>query len=1121
MDKLNVSLRYGLTHRSFDSEASSSAMEQPVRNLDSEVDFDDVFGGPPTRTRYSFGSGRIKSLEESTGSSSGLGERPVFGESYSSPRKKTSDDFYDDIFRRSDESVRSPRWSNATPGSRNLSPSNGKSEPFGGSVPAEFSLPAKSTKTVDIPVFGSNVYTLNTSRSRFSSPSTQGRGVLSNNSGQSPGQTFLSRESSSVKESLNSPRSTEDENKSKNRTTRTGSGSPSSDFHFSIHKWANVGVPLLMSLRGPSLKGSSKVSAVSIENSQDTGFPNDDLSAQKEDVKPVSGISLAEVIEKETTTVKPVVNEEEVILPSSLLHDETERQGYEEAGREAERKENMETTSSKKKTDAKKNTSKKVEANKPAIGSPKSRVKGMVKDFFKISNQESPPKAKTNVVSGGLSSRWKTSSKSRTQEEVVISKPDLVSRLPSVDVQKMQDASNTANLHEDNVKMAPDASSTKPLDSKVPAENVNVVGSASSAIPLDSQVPTDNVYSVPDASFKVTENVMKPNKPKFPHNRTIRKLEDINFQKDASPASGPVPNDSKANAENIDDPSLDNFQVEELALVEDKDSNTQEESEAFKAIDSKIHMWSSGRKGNIRSLLSTLQLVLWAGSGWKPVALVDIIEANAVKKSYNRAMLCLHPDKLQQKGADAEKKYTAEKVFDILQSKPEVSRVADTLFQPNRTCYFSQFLQEFETGGQSPGQTFLSRESSSVKESLNSPRSTEDENKSKNRTTRTGSGSPSSDFHFSIHKWANVGVPLLMSLRGPSLKGSSKVSAVSIENSQDTGFPNDDLSAQKEDVKPVSGISLAEVIEKETTTVKPVVNEEEVILPSSLLHDETERQGYEEAGREAERKENMETTSSKKKTDAKKNTSKKVEANKPAIGSPKSRVKGMVKDFFKISNQESPPKAKTNVVSGGLSSRWKTSSKSRTQEEVVISKPNLVSRLPSVDVQKMQDASNTANLHEDNVKMAPDASNTKPLDSKVPAENVNVVGSASSARPLDSQVPTDNVYTVPDASFKVTENVMKPNKPKFPQNRTIRKLEDINFQKDASPASGPVPNDSKANAESMDDPSLDNFQVEELALVEDKDSKTQEESEAFKVRTYFSFHQILYGSSVCLSRQRY
>lgn len=59
--------------------------------------------------------------------------------------------------------------------------------------------------------------------------------------------------------------------------------------------------------------------------------------------------------------------------------------------------------------------------------------------------------------------------------------------------------------------------------------------------------------------------------------------------------------------------------------------------------------------------------MLWADSGWKPVALVDIIEANAVKKAYNRAMLCLHPDKLQQKGADSNKKYMAEKVFDILQ----------------------------------------------------------------------------------------------------------------------------------------------------------------------------------------------------------------------------------------------------------------------------------------------------------------------------------------------------------------------------------------------------------------------------------------------------------------------
>lgn len=128
----NLSLRYSLTHRSFENKASSSATEQKttsVRNSDDDVDFDDVFGGPPTRTRYSFGNGRIKSSEES---SSGIGERPVFGESYSSPRRRASDDddFYGDIFRSSSESARSPRCS------RTLSPKN--IEAFSTSVPSDF-----------------------------------------------------------------------------------------------------------------------------------------------------------------------------------------------------------------------------------------------------------------------------------------------------------------------------------------------------------------------------------------------------------------------------------------------------------------------------------------------------------------------------------------------------------------------------------------------------------------------------------------------------------------------------------------------------------------------------------------------------------------------------------------------------------------------------------------------------------------------------------------------------------------------------------------------------------------------------------------------------------------------
>lgn len=64
--------------------------------------------------------------------------------------------------------------------------------------------------------------------------------------------------------------------------------------------------------------------------------------------------------------------------------------------------------------------------------------------------------------------------------------------------------------------------------------------------------------------------------------------------------------------------------------------------------------------------------VLWEGSGWKPVALVDIIETSSVKRNYQKALLQLHPDKLQQRGASAEQKYTAEKVFSILQVNMKV-----------------------------------------------------------------------------------------------------------------------------------------------------------------------------------------------------------------------------------------------------------------------------------------------------------------------------------------------------------------------------------------------------------------------------------------------------------------
>jgi len=108
-------------------------------------------------------------------------------------------------------------------------------------------------------------------------------------------------------------------------------------------------------------------------------------------------------------------------------------------------------------------------------------------------------------------------------------------------------------------------------------------------------------------------------------------------------------------------------------VVEKKQNELEAEREQAEKIkspetlDSEIKRWSAGKEGNIRALLSTMQYVLWPESGWKPVPLIEIIEGVAVKKAYQKARLCVHPDKLQQKRATFQQKYIAKRVFDILQ----------------------------------------------------------------------------------------------------------------------------------------------------------------------------------------------------------------------------------------------------------------------------------------------------------------------------------------------------------------------------------------------------------------------------------------------------------------------
>ncbi|EEF29403.1 uncharacterized protein LOC8276583 isoform X2 [Ricinus communis] len=107
---------------------------------------------------------------------------------------------------------------------------------------------------------------------------------------------------------------------------------------------------------------------------------------------------------------------------------------------------------------------------------------------------------------------------------------------------------------------------------------------------------------------------------------------------------------------------------EELKNLRSEAETEQSEKDmGMELLDEDIRLWSAGKETNIRLLLSTLHHILWPNSGWFSIPLTSLIESSHVKKAYQKARLCLHPDKLQQRGATHPQKYVAEKAFSILQ----------------------------------------------------------------------------------------------------------------------------------------------------------------------------------------------------------------------------------------------------------------------------------------------------------------------------------------------------------------------------------------------------------------------------------------------------------------------
>lgn len=117
---------------------------------DVDIDFRDVFGGPPKRrsrviettSRHSFSEIRRRDVIVDNSALILRDEKPVFGEDPSIRRRFTADDFFDDIFR-VNESSSATFGSSSLPGSRILSPARPvphKAESPGTSFPAQFRL---------------------------------------------------------------------------------------------------------------------------------------------------------------------------------------------------------------------------------------------------------------------------------------------------------------------------------------------------------------------------------------------------------------------------------------------------------------------------------------------------------------------------------------------------------------------------------------------------------------------------------------------------------------------------------------------------------------------------------------------------------------------------------------------------------------------------------------------------------------------------------------------------------------------------------------------------------------------------------------------------------------------
>lgn len=113
---------------------------------------------------------------------------------------------------------------------------------------------------------------------------------------------------------------------------------------------------------------------------------------------------------------------------------------------------------------------------------------------------------------------------------------------------------------------------------------------------------------------------------------------------------------------------VEELRVEAAEREEGKADNAAAMEAARASHEQRIREWACEQGGAVRpvrSLLMTLDKVLWEGAKWEPVSMAKLVIPAKVKLSFLKAITVVHPDKAA--GLGAEKAYIANQVFHKLE----------------------------------------------------------------------------------------------------------------------------------------------------------------------------------------------------------------------------------------------------------------------------------------------------------------------------------------------------------------------------------------------------------------------------------------------------------------------